>query len=57
MATGDIRAILLLGEECLFLNDLPQRLRNRHSVSRQTVIARSSRSAVTASGKPRITRA
>ena len=46
-AADDIRSVLLLGKECLFLKDLPQRLRNRHSVSRHTSTPRSSRSAAT----------
>lgn len=42
-AARDVGPILFFGEERLFLNVLPQRLRNRHSVSQHTSTPRSSR--------------
>lgn len=48
-AADDIGPVLLFGEERLFLNVLPQRFRNRHSVSQQTTTPRSSRRSASSS--------
>ena len=48
-AADDIGTVLLFGKERLFLNVLPQRLTNRHSVSQQTTTPRSSRSCASSS--------